>query len=93
MWESAGGEVKVFTLVPGATVTGTGPAETTLDLSTTVTVDGTGRTVEYRRRVETDSEGAFSVTLAHPGEYAFADRTATVTVTEAAVRDGATISS
>jgi asparagine N-glycosylation enzyme membrane subunit Stt3 len=89
MWESAGGEVKVFTLVPGATVAGTGPAETTLELSTTATLDGTGRTVQYRRRVETDADGAFSVTLAQPGEYTFADRDVTVTVEDTAVREGA----
>jgi len=91
MWESADGEVKVFTLVPGATVAGTGPAETTLELSTTATLEGTGRTVEYRRRVETDSEGTFSVTLAHPGEYEVRGegRGETLTVGDAAVREGA----
>jgi hypothetical protein len=92
MWESAGGEVKVFTPVPGVTVTGTGPAESILEFSTPVTLAGTGRTVEYRRRVGTDAEGAFEVVLAHPGEYALADRAETVGITEAAVREGATVS-
>ena len=92
MWESEGGEVKVFTPVPGATVTGTGPAETVFTLSTTVTVEGTGRAVPYRRRIETDAEGAFSIVLANPGEYEFADRDVTLTVEEADVRDGGTLS-
>jgi dolichyl-diphosphooligosaccharide--protein glycosyltransferase len=92
MWESAGGEVKVFTPVPGVTVTGTGPAESTLEFATSVTLAGTGRTVDYRRRVETDAEGAFEVVLAHPGEYAITDRATTVAVEEASVREGATVS-
>ncbi|MEF8815112.1 MAG: STT3 domain-containing protein [Halovenus sp.] len=92
MWESADGAERVFTVVPGATVTGEGPAERTLVLSTTVTLAGTGRTIEYRRRVETDAEGQFSVVLAHPGEYAVAETDRTVTVTEADVREGTELS-
>jgi hypothetical protein len=92
MWESAGGEVKVFTPVPGVTVAGTGPADSTLEFATPVTLAGTGNTVDYRRRVETDAEGAFEVVLAHPGEYAITDRATTVAVEEASVREGATVS-
>ena len=92
MWESGDGEVKVFTPVPGVTITGTASPESILEFATAVTLDGTGRTVEYRRRVETDAEGAFEIVLAHPGEYSIADRPATVTAEEASVREGSTLS-
>jgi asparagine N-glycosylation enzyme membrane subunit Stt3 len=69
VWESADGSVKVFTVVPGARVAGQAAPGTELVLSTTVTLAGTGATVEYSRRVETDEDGRFSTVLAHPGEY------------------------
>jgi len=89
MWESADGSEKVFTVVAGATVSGEADPETEYTLSTTVTLAGTGRAVEYRRRVETDTEGAFSVVLAHPGEYEVGDGRASLTVAEEEVWDGA----
>jgi len=89
MWESADGSEKVFTVVPGATVTGETDPETEVALSTTITIAGTGRTVEYRRRVETDSGGSFSVVLAHPGEYEVGAGGGSLTVTESEIRDGA----
>lgn len=90
MWESTDGSAKVFGLVAGATITGEGPPESQLALSTPVTISGTGRRTDYRRRVETDADGTFSITLAHPGEYEVtgADTGETLTVDEAAVLDG-----
>jgi dolichyl-diphosphooligosaccharide--protein glycosyltransferase len=88
LWESADGSVKVFRLVTGATVTGEDTPGTELTLSTPVTLAGTGRTVEYRRRVETGADGAFSVTLAQPGEYDVSGADETFTVDEATVREG-----
>jgi dolichyl-diphosphooligosaccharide--protein glycosyltransferase len=88
MWESEDGSITVFTLVPGATVSGTAPAETPFVLSTSVTLAGSGSTIEYRRRVEPDADGTFSVVLAHPGEYEIADRSETLAVDETAVREG-----
>jgi dolichyl-diphosphooligosaccharide--protein glycosyltransferase len=89
LWESNDGAGKVFAVVPGATVTGQGPPETELTLETTVTINGSGNQVAYRRRVSTGSDGSFSVVLAHPGEYEFVDRAGRVTVDESAVLDGA----
>jgi len=89
MWESTDGSEKVFTVVPGATVTGETEPNTEFTLSTTIRIAGTDTSIEYRRRVETDAEGGFSVVLAHPGEYDVADGRTTLTVKEAAVRDGA----
>jgi dolichyl-diphosphooligosaccharide--protein glycosyltransferase len=87
VWESENGSTKVFTLVPGATVTGEASPETIISLSTSIDVAGTGRTIRYERHVETDSDGRFSVVLAHPGEYEVgAD--GTVLVDEAAVLNG-----
>ena len=89
MWESADGSEKVFTIVSGATVTGEADPETEITLSTTITLAGTGRTVEYCRRAETDAQGQFSVVLAHPGEYEVDDGRGSLTVNEEAVRSGA----
>jgi len=88
MWESADGSAKVFTVVPGAAVTGEADPETQFTLSTTVTLAGTDNTIQYRRQVETDTEGTFSVVLAHPGEYDLDGGRASLTVEEATVRDG-----
>jgi len=89
MWESDDGSKKVFTVVPGATVTGEADPEAEFMLSTTVTIAGTGRTIEYRRHAEIDADGAFSVVLAHPGEYEITGIDETLTVDDAAVQDGA----
>jgi dolichyl-diphosphooligosaccharide--protein glycosyltransferase len=89
IWESADGSEKVFTVVSGATVTGEADPDTEIALSTTITLAGTGRTVEYRRRAETDAQGQFSVVLAHPGEYEVDDGRGSLTVNEEAVRSGA----
>jgi len=91
MWESPDGTEKAFTLVPCATVSGQAGANGELALSTTVTLAGTDRTVEYSRRVEIDSEGTFSVVLAYPGEYEAEGGDATLTVTEADVREGTSL--
>jgi dolichyl-diphosphooligosaccharide--protein glycosyltransferase len=88
VWESADRSVKVFTLVPGVTVTGTGPPETELTLVTSFDIAGTDRTIQYRRQTTTDEDGAFSLTLAHPGTYEFTDRSQQVIVREADIRDG-----
>jgi dolichyl-diphosphooligosaccharide--protein glycosyltransferase len=88
MWESGDRSEKVFTVVPGARVTGEAVPGSTVALSTTVTLAGTGREVPYERRVEAGADGTVSVVLAHPGEYEVDDGRATLTVDSAAVRDG-----
>jgi dolichyl-diphosphooligosaccharide--protein glycosyltransferase len=101
VFATAGGRVKVFTLVPGARVVGrvsTGEQQgedTDTDTgrtsevcpSTVVTVPGARFT--YERPTRTDTTGRFAVRVAHPGEYRVAGRR--VTVTERAVREGRTV--
>lgn len=89
-WESGNGSLKVFEVLPGATVTGTGPADTELSMSTSVRVAPDGKQITYRRLVRTDANGAFSVTLAHPGQYEVAD--SSFTVPESAVLEGNSMS-
>jgi dolichyl-diphosphooligosaccharide--protein glycosyltransferase len=79
--------LKVFTLVPGATVAGRGPADDAVSLRTDVSIPGGSFT--YRRRAETDEAGRFSVTVAHPGTYQVGDTE--VTVSETAVTDGGSV--
>jgi dolichyl-diphosphooligosaccharide--protein glycosyltransferase len=81
------GELKVFTLVPGATIVGTGTPNSILPVSTEVRIGQ--HTFTYRRNVRTDSEGRFSVTVAYPGAYAVGS--AEVTVSDTNVTGGDTI--
>lgn len=87
LWVSEDASVKVFTLVPGATVTGTAAPNTTVAVSTDVSLEHT--TVTYRRVVETNATGAFSVTVPYPGTYAVGN--ATVVVSESDVTEGRTV--
>jgi dolichyl-diphosphooligosaccharide--protein glycosyltransferase len=85
----ADGDRRAFALVPGATLAGTGPAETTVTVTTDVSVPGA--TFEYTRSATTDVTGEFELTLAHPGTYRIEGGDRTVTVPEAAVREGETV--
>jgi dolichyl-diphosphooligosaccharide--protein glycosyltransferase len=87
VYASADGFLKVFTLVPGATVTGRGPADDAVSLRTDVSIPGGSFT--YERAAETDGSGRFSVTVAQPGTYRVGD--AEVTVPEAAVTGGESV--
>jgi len=84
VYSSRDGEYKVFTVVPGATITGSMDATR---VATDVSIDGAE--FEYVRGVDPDGDGSASVTVAHPGEYRVGDRR--VSVTERAVRTGDTI--
>lgn len=84
VYASAGGRIQVFTLVPGATLTGTGPAETGLTLSTDVQIPGAQ--FRYSRKVQPDTDGAFDVTVPYPGAYSLGETT--VCVSEQAVTTG-----
>ncbi|GAA0512875.1 dolichyl-diphosphooligosaccharide--protein glycosyltransferase [Halorubrum aquaticum] len=77
----------VFTPVSGATINGTGPTDERLDVETNVSVPGASFT--YTRYAEPGADGAYSVTVAHPGTYEVGERT--VTVSEADVREGRTV--
>jgi dolichyl-diphosphooligosaccharide--protein glycosyltransferase len=75
---------RVFTLVPGATITGTAEPNATVTVTTTLEVSG--QRIEYERQVPTGADGAYSVTVPYPGSHEAAG--ATVEVSEAAVLNG-----
>lgn len=81
------GGLKVFTLVPGATIVGNGTPNSILPVSTEVRIGQ--HTFTYRRNVRTDGEGRFSVTVPYPGAYAVGS--AEVTVSDTNVTAGDTI--
>jgi len=85
VYASPDGEYKVFTLVPGATLTGA--ASDRVRVVTDVSIGGT--TFEYVRTTEPDEDGTFEVTVAHPGTYRIGERE--VTVEERDVRAGEAI--
>ncbi|RXK47464.1 STT3 domain-containing protein [Halorientalis pallida] len=70
------GDYKSFRLVPGATITGTGPANATTTLSQSVDVPGASFT--YERQVRTNAAGEYGVTVPYPGEYTLWNETVTV---------------
>lgn len=79
----------VFELVPGATITGTAGANETIHLSTTASVEPAETTVKYNRRIQTDSQGRFEITVSYPGQYTVDGET--ITVDEGAVSTGETV--
>jgi len=87
VYASDDASLKVFALVPGARVTGTGPPNATVWVIRTAAVGP--RSVDYVRVVETNSTGAFSVRVAYPGTYEVNGRT--VKIPESAVERGTTV--
>ena len=85
VYASPGHRYVVYTLVPGAKVSGR--VETERSISTSVTVPGAE--FEYRRTVDPDPDGSFTVVVAHSGTYRLGDRE--ISVSESAVRNGATV--
>ncbi|MFB6179622.1 MAG: STT3 domain-containing protein [Halorientalis sp.] len=82
------GGVKIFTLVPGATITGTGPVNETLTATTTISIGND--TFTYKRQVKTGPDGMYAVTVPYPGNYRIGDQQ--VTVPEHAIKNGTTVS-
>lgn len=80
------GSRKVFTVVPGATITGAADTNGTVTAATKVDIGGTAVTYERTARAE---NGTYAVTVAHPGEYAVGDDT--VEVSEDEVRNGTSV--
>jgi dolichyl-diphosphooligosaccharide--protein glycosyltransferase len=74
----------VYVLVPGATLRGTAAADTTLAVESDRTLEG--RRFGYERRVDTDADGRYAVTVPYPGRYSV--NGTTVEVPEAAVSNG-----
>jgi len=88
----APGESRIaYAVVPGATITGSAPANATVSLATDVSVPNAEFT--YERRTTANADGEYSVTVAHPGTYQVrtGDETREVTVNESAVRNGSTV--
>jgi dolichyl-diphosphooligosaccharide--protein glycosyltransferase len=79
--------VKVFTLVPGANVSGSATPNETVTVSTHVEIEGAE--FDYQRQVKAGPDGNFSVRVAHPGTYEVGNRT--VTVGEDAVQTGGNV--
>ncbi|NHN48699.1 hypothetical protein G9464_14005 [Halostella sp. JP-L12] len=80
------GSRKVFTLVPGATITGEAGSNETVTATTEVDIGGT--TVTYERTASVEN-GTYAVTVAQPGEYSVGNDT--VRVSEEDVRNGTTV--
>lgn len=55
--------VKTFERVPGATVNGTGPPNTTVTANVTMRMSSTNSTFTYRQHAKTDANGQFTMTL------------------------------
>jgi len=88
VYVSDDGEYTVFTLVPGVTLSGNAAANTTVVVATTVKVSGVR--IDYERRVQTDADGKYSVTVPYPGRYNVSG--SEVVITEQAVLNGTQIS-
>ncbi|WP_415380213.1 STT3 domain-containing protein [Halosimplex sp. TS25] len=91
VYASASTRKKVFTLVPGATVIGTAPANVAVEARTTVEIPN--ESFLYRQQAETGSDGEFELGVPYPGEYEFTagNETWTATVPEAAVQNGTAV--
>ncbi|WP_251342633.1 hypothetical protein [Haloplanus halophilus] len=87
VYTSPDGFVSVFELVSGATIRGRGPPGERVVVGTTVALPH--GTLDFRRVAVTGDDGAFAVTVPHPGHYEVGGRV--VRVTERAVRRGATV--
>jgi dolichyl-diphosphooligosaccharide--protein glycosyltransferase len=69
------GSPTVFVLVPGATVTGTGPENETFIVSTTISLPPDNTEITYEQRVSTDHQGQFEFTTPYPGTYEIGNTT------------------
>ncbi|MFC7080223.1 oligosaccharyl transferase, archaeosortase A system-associated [Halorussus caseinilyticus] len=63
MFKTAPSWVKTFERVPGATVTGTAPANTTVTAQVQLSATGQGNAFTYRQQAETGPDGEFTMTL------------------------------
>ena len=92
VYASGGTTTKVFTLVPGATIAASAPANTTVEASTTVDIPGD--TFQYRQRTTAGTDGAYRLVVPYPGTYELTvgNDTRTVRVPESAVSEGSRVS-
>ena len=89
VWQSDDGAVKVFEVVPGATIEGSFETESEVKMSTAVSLAPEGTDIEFQRIVPIREDVTFSVTVPHPGEYEVGDRS--IRIPESAVQQGDTI--
>ncbi|MFC7047193.1 LamG-like jellyroll fold domain-containing protein [Halobacteriaceae archaeon GCM10025711] len=81
---SEDGSTKVFTLVTGATITGTAPPNETVTVKTDVSIDGSSFT--YTQDVKANPYSVYSATVPYAGTYSVGN--ASVEVSEQAVETG-----
>jgi len=88
VYASPSATTKVFTLVPGATVTGSAPANATVDARTTVEIPGDS--FEYRQRATAGPDGTYRLVVPYPGAYevTVGNESRSVRVPESAVGNG-----
>ena len=86
------GSLKVFRLVPGATLQGMAEPNATVEVSTEVSLNH--GTFTYSTFTTADAEGRYNVTVPNPGEYSVVSDTGLeteVSVTLSAIEEGATV--
>ncbi|WP_436911209.1 STT3 domain-containing protein [Halosimplex marinum] len=91
VYASPAATTKVFTLVPGATVAGTAPANATVEARTTVEIPGTS--FPYRQGATVGADGTYRLVVPYPGTYdlTVGNESRTVRVPESAVVDGSRV--
>ncbi|WP_302082948.1 STT3 domain-containing protein [Salinibaculum rarum] len=91
IYATESGDRKAFLVVPGATLAGTAPPNTTVSLETDVDIPGASFT--YERQVQTNASGNFTVDVAYPGAYELTagDQMRSVSVSESGVMNGTQI--
>ena len=89
IYASSDGSIRVFALVPGATVRGLGPPGELITASTSVTLPPASTDSTYETQVEIDDDGAFEFTTPYPGTYEVGNQS--VTVSEDAVENGTAV--
>ena len=91
VYASSSTQKKVFTLVPGARITGTAPPNTTVEARTTVEIPNDS--FLYRQQDETGADGEYRLVVPYPAEYEVTagNETWSVSVSENAVQNGTTV--
>ncbi|WP_436929427.1 STT3 domain-containing protein [Halosimplex halobium] len=92
VYASTSTTTKVFTLVPGATVTGTAPVNATVEARMTVEIPNTS--FLYRQQATVRSDGTYRLVVPYPGTYDLTagNESRSVRVPDSAVVDGSRVS-
>lgn len=91
VYASDSGSHKAFQIVPGTTITGTASPNATVTATTTVSIPNAE--FEYARQTRADRNGSYQLVVANAGDYTVeaGNEATTVSVSEAAVRNGTTV--